>query len=395
MGTGTSFGVFFKELAFEFSLSRATTSAIFSVRMVLGSVSAVFIGWALDRFGPKIIVLIMGGLTGLSLILTGQTTATWQVFSTFGVLLAMGSGAAYTAVMSTVSHWFNRQRGLAIGIVGSGAGLGTVFFAPFAAYLITDYNWRVAYIVIAVIVIVFIMPLSLVLKRDPGEIGILPDGVKPEPSDMELFNQASIQEIPQSHSLSMPNIFRTRSFWIIGLLWLSTAFIMFLLLTHIVPHITDIGFSPMQAATFLSLNGIANMSGMIIMGSVSDRIGKKIIAVICSLIPISFILWLVWADELWILFLIAVAIGFGEGGQGAVVTALIGDTFGVANIGKLMGMLALGWAIGAGLGPVIGGLIFDKVGNYSPAFMIVMVVMLMRTLFIILIRQEVNVSEPN
>ena len=395
MGTSTSFGVFFKELVTEFGLTRATASAIFSSRMVLGSIFAILGGWALDRFGPKVIILIMGGLTGLSLILTSQTTATWQLFATFSVLLAMGSGASYTVVMSTISRWFNRQRGLAVGIVGSGGGLGTVIFAPFAAYLITDFDWRVAYIVMAVIAMVFIMPLSLVLKRDPDEIGAFPDGVKSEPADRQFSGQTPVHGIPQSNSLSMSQIFRTRSFWLISSLWLLTAFSMFLLLIHVVPHITDIGFSYIQGATFLSLNGIAIMAGMIIMGSVSDRIGKKITAVICSLVPVGFILWLVWVDELWILYLIAMVYGFAQGGHGVAVTALIGDTFGVANMGKLMGMLGLGWAIGAGLGPVIGGLIFDKAGEYSLAFMIVAAVMLMRALFIILIRREVNTPEYN
>lgn len=394
-GTLTSFGVFFKELVTEFSLTRTTTSAIFSSRMVLGSIFAIFGGWALDRFGPKIIVLIMGGLTGLSLILTSQTTATWQLFATFSVLLAMGTGASYTVVMSTISRWFNRQRGLAVGIVGSGMGLGTVIFAPFATYLIADFNWRIAYIVMAVIAIVFIMPLSLVLKRDPDEIGALPDGVKSEPSDRQFSGQTPVNGIPKSNSLSMSQVFRARSFWLFSSLWLSTSFTLFLLLTHVVPHITDIGFSSIQAATFLSLNGIAAMAGMIIMGSVSDRIGKKKTAIICSLLSVGFVLLLVWADELWVLYLIAAVYGFAQGGHGAAVTALIGDIFGVANIGKLIGALSLGWAIGAGLGPVIGGLIFDKTGDYALAFMIVAAVMLTRALFIIPIRREVNTPECN
>lgn len=394
-GTLTSFGVFFKELVTEFSLTRTTTSAIFSSRMVLGSIFAIFGGWALDRFGPKVIVLIMGGLTGLSLILTSQTTATWQLFATFSVLLAMGTGASYTVVMSTISRWFNRQRGLAVGIVGSGMGLGTVIFAPFATYLIADFNWRIAYIVMAVIAIVFIMPLSLVLKRDPDEIGALPDGVKSEPSDRQFSGQTPVNGIPKSNSLSMSQVFRTRSFWLFSSLWLSTSFTLFLLLTHVVPHITDIGFSSIQAATFLSLNGIAAMAGMIIMGSVSDRIGKKKTAIICSLLSVGFVLLLVWADELWVLYLIAAVYGFAQGGHGAAVTALIGDTFGVVNIGKLIGALSLGWAIGAGLGPVIGGLIFDKTGDYALAFMIVAAVMLTRALFIIPIRREVNTPECN
>ncbi|MDP2729045.1 MAG: MFS transporter [Dehalococcoidales bacterium] len=395
MGTSSSFGVFFKELASEFNLSRTTTSAIFSGYMVLGSAFPVLGGWALDRFGPKVIVLIMGGVTGLALILISRTTAAWQLFLTFSLLLSMGSRASYTIVMSTASRWFNRQRGLAVGIVGAGQALGTVIFAPLAAYIISSFDWRIAYIVMGVIAIVFIMPMSLVLKKDPDEIGTFPDGVKSEPVDSQFSSRAPVHGISQSTSLSMFQALRTRSFWLFNLLWLSSAFSLFLLLTHVVPHITDMGFSSIQAATFLSLNGIAAMAGGIIMGTVSDRVGKKRTAVICSLLSVGFVLSLVWADKLWVLYLVAVVLGFAQGGEGIATTALIADTFGVANIGKIMGTLSVSWGIGAGLGPVSGGLIYDKIGDYALAFMIMAVMTLVRALFIILIRPKITTAGDN
>lgn len=178
LGSNSIFGVFFKELESEFHLTRATTSAVFSVSMLLISVFSVISGWAVDRYGPRIVLSLMGLFTGLSLLLTSQTNVAWQLFLTYGVLLAMGTGASYTVTMSTVSRWFEKKRGLAVGIAGSGGGVGIVVMAPLATYLITNFDWRMAFIVIGLIAWVVVIPVAQLLKKDPQEIGALPDGVK-------------------------------------------------------------------------------------------------------------------------------------------------------------------------------------------------------------------------
>ena len=168
LGTSTSFGVFFKSIAGEFDLSRATTSAVFSISMLLLCVFSVLGGLALDRYGPRIVLFFMGLFTGLSLLLTSQVNATWQLFVTYSLLMAMGSGATYVVTMSTISRWFDRKRGLAVGIAGSGGGMGLVAMAPFAAYLIYNFDWRMAYIVMGLVAWVIIIPLSRLLKKGPA-----------------------------------------------------------------------------------------------------------------------------------------------------------------------------------------------------------------------------------
>ena len=99
-GTRNSFGVFFKSLESEFDLNRATTSGIFSAYMVLGAAFAVLGGWALDRYGARITILLMGLFTGASLLLTSQASAIWQLFASYSLLLALGTGAGYTMLMA-------------------------------------------------------------------------------------------------------------------------------------------------------------------------------------------------------------------------------------------------------------------------------------------------------
>jgi MFS family permease len=391
MGLNTSFGVFFKSLESAFDLTRATTSAIFSGRMALACVFSILGGWALDRYGPRIVLLLMGVFLGLSMLLTGQTNAVWQLFVTYSLFFAMGSGATYVVSSSTLLRWFDKKRGLALGIAGMGGGLGTVIMAPLATYLITDFDWRVAFVVLGLIGWAIVIPASLLLKKDPAEIGELPDGAKSEAS-APANELGTASESLQPIEPSLVGTFQTRGFWLYLLIWLSFAFSGFLVLTHIVPHATDIGYSAGQAAAILSLFGGALIVGRLLVGILADRISRRTMAIICSLFQVGIVLWLIWAQELWMLYLFAVVYGFTQGGMTTALTALAGDTFSLSNIGKILGLLDVGFAIGAAIGPVFGGYIFDVNQNYSLAFLIVAVVMLFRTLFIALIRLKTGQS---
>ena len=389
-GTRFSFGVFFKSIESEFDLTRVATSGIFSVYMVLGGVFAILGGWALDRYGPRIIVLLMGLFTGLSLLLTSQTNSSWQLFITYSLLLAIGTGAMYVVVMSTVSRWFDKKRGLVLGIASSASGLGIFGAAPFAAYLISNFGWRMSYIVMGLIALLIVIPLSRLLRKDPYEIGALPDGAKSDSREMGEQKPKNKEGSIQAADLSLLQVFRTRSFWLLGFIWLLYASCIVLVLIHIVPHATDIGISTMEAAVILSLIGGANAAGRVLMGSVSDSIGGKAAAIICSLLQVGAMVWLIWSQELWMFYLFALVYGFAYGGLVPPVTALIVDTFGLRNIGVILGMLDIGWGVGAAIGPAIGGLIFDVSNSYSIAFLIGVAAMLIVTLLIFLIRRETS-----
>ncbi len=381
-GVHFSFGVFFKSIESEFNLTRAVTSTILSTNLLLAGVCAFLGGWALDRHGPRIVILLMALFTGLSLLLTSQTNSLWQLFITYSLLLAMGSGSMYVVTMSTVSRWFDKKRGLALGIAGSGTGLGMVIMAPFATYLISNFDWRMAYFIIGVIVWLVVIPLSRLLKKDPYEIGALPDGVKVHSGNIN--EEDSLRSV----DLSLSQVFRTRSFWLFTFTWSFFAANIFLVFTHLVPHAIDIGFSAAEGATVLSLLGGAGIAGRVLMGIASDRIGRKAAVIICTLLLAGAMVWLIRAQELWALYLFALVYGFAFGGIGSTGAALISDIFGLRQIGAILGVLELCFGIGAAIGSVIGGLIFDISNSYSLAFLFGAVAMLAATLLIALIRRE-------
>ena len=386
-GINYSFGVFLKPLESEFGLTRGVISGVFSIYMLFGCVFGIWGGWAVDRYGPKIVALFMGLFTGLSLLLTSQTNAPWQLFITYSLLLPLGTGATYMVIMATASRWFDKKRGLALGIASSGGGLGALLMAPFATYLITNVGWRVAYIIMGLIAWLVMIPLSRLLRKDPSEIGALPDGTKPVSSETGMEEEIR-EDNTQLTGFSLFQASKTGSFWLLGAIWLLYAFCYLMMITHIVPHATDIGIPAMEAATVLSLIGGSNIVGRLLMGRVSDGIGRRTTAIICALLVSGAMIWLIWSRDLWMLYLFGVVCGFFFGGFDPAVTALIGDTFGLRSIGMIMGVLNVAFGIGAAIGPVVGGFVFDASRSYSITFLAGALAMLLAALLATLIRKK-------
>ncbi len=389
IGTRFSFGVFFKSVGSEFDLTRAVTSSLFSVYMLFCAVFSLVGGWALDRYGPRLVVFLLGLFTGLSLLLTSQASSLWQLYFSYSLLLSMGTGPTYPVIMSTVSKWFERKRGLAMGIALSGVAFGIIAIAPFAAYLIANVGWRMSYIVMGLVAWFIVISLSRLLRNDPSKVGALPDGDKLGTGGTEAENK---EESPHHAGFSLLQAFRARSFWLIFTVWLFSAFSITLVMTHVVPYATDTGISAMKAATIISLIGGFNVLSSLLIGRVSDIVGRKIPAIICALLQAGAMVWLIWAHELWMFYLFAVVFGISWGGLNVSATTLTADIFGGRNLGTIIGAIGVAFSIGGATGPFIGGLIFDVSNSYSMAFMIGATAMLVAATLVALTRKEANLE---
>jgi MFS family permease len=390
LGTRYSFGVFLTSIEGEFGVSRGETSGVFSAYMLSCGLLSIIGGWALDRYGPRKVAFVMASFTGLSLLLTSQANAAWQLFITYGLLLSLGTGPLYTVVNSTASRWFSKKRGFAVGITSSGGGLGAIVIAPFAAYLVSSFDWRTAFAVLGLVSWVIMATMSLLLRKDPGNMGLSPDGVKSEPSETG-------REREESHAWSadytVVQASKMSPFWFLGLTWVFISLSLHLIFVHAVPYAVDMGISPLDAAVMLSLMGVASIPGRLVIGKVSDTIDRKALGVACALVQAGTLLWLMWTNGLWMLYTFAIVYGFLWGGSGAVVTALIGDVFGTRSLGAIMGMMSAGWALGAAIGPALGGYIFDASGSYFTAFATGAAAVLISALFVALIRRRKSDEE--
>lgn len=365
MGIRYSFGVFVKTFDVDFQMTRAATSGVFSLYMLFGSLIAILGGWAMDRYGPRKVCIFMGCFTAMSLISTSQVRAAWQLLITYSLFLSLGTSAIYGVVNSTTSRWFLEKRGTAVGITSAGGGVGAVILAPFATYLISSFDWRAAFIVIGAMSGMGMIAASIILVKDPRDIGHLPYGMKSEPVEKD----STTKEIGiDPTSLTLGQACRIKPFWLLGLTWLFLSLGLHMVIIHVVPYAVDMGVSPMDAAFILSVMGIANIPGRLIVGKLSDVIGSKAVGVSCALIQFGAMLWLIGSSRLWMFYAFAAVFGLLWGGSATIITVLTANIFGMRSLGAIMGMMSGGWAIGAAIGPAIGGYFFDVSGNYFMAF---------------------------
>ncbi len=380
-GIRFSFGVFFKSLEQDFDLTRALTSGIFSVYMLLGSVFALAGGWMADRYGPRIVLLIMSGLTFLGLVLSSQVTALWHLFLSYSLLVGIGTGPTYVIATSTATRWFQKQRGLALAIVTCGVGLGSILMAPVAAYLIENYQWRFSFIIIGLIALIILIPCSLFFKKPSGEVI-----VSSETKGTAAVSPNSSEVSKDTTEFSLSHALRSRNFWLIGSIWFCYSFCLFTIMTHIVPYATDSGITPLQAASILSVLGFASMPSRIVMGIVSDRFGRKPAGLIGAGLMVVAMVLLIQSPNPWLLYVFAVIFGVAYGGLTPSTTAIVGDTFGVRHIGTIIGTLEIGWMLGAAIGPALAGYIFDNTSNYFLAFLVGIVLSLIIVVLFLLIK---------
>lgn len=386
--------MFFNSLETEFGIDRTAISGIFSAHMLLSSAFSILGGWALDRYGPRKVAFVMGLAAGLSLVTSSLVHSLWQLYATYSLLLAVGSGSIFVIANTTTSRWFVKKRGFAVGITSSASSAGQVVMAPFATVLLTHFDWRMSFIILGLITWIILLPVSGLMKRDPADLGLLPDGVKPNPTVTKPENTKN-RKNTQEEGLALSESCKTREFWLMALIWLLLSMSVNLVLTHSIPHAIDLGISPMDAALIVSLIGAGSMAGRLGFGRLSDNIGRKIPALIGATMQVALLVWLIWIKELWMFYLFAVIFGYAWGGLGAAITVIIGDVFGVRSLGVVMGAISAGWMIGAAIGPAVGGMAYDASGTYSTAFAIAASGMLITAILTILVRPGSLKSKAN
>lgn len=361
-GIRYSYGVFFQSLEEEFNWSRALTSGVFSVYMVVGAIFAILGGWIADRYGAKMVFLAMGiaGFAGLAL--TSRANTLWQVLLSFSLLFAAGSGPTYALSTSLITRWFTKGRALALAIVTSGVGLGAIIMAPVASYLIERFDWRTSFLVMGFIALLFV-PFSFLFKRTAAEIK---DTAVKKSGNAEAGKFG--RENPNPDGFSITEAVKTRNFRLLIVTWFFFSFCVFIVATHLVRHAIDMGIDPLQAASLISINGAANIPGRLVGGVLSDRWGRRPVALVSASFMVAAYIWLTQSSGLWMLYVFSAVFGAAYGCLAPPTACIIGDTFGLRNIGAIFGLLEVGWVLGAASGPALAGYFFDTTGTYSLAF---------------------------
>ena len=361
-GTFCSFGVFFKPLLAEFvGWSRATISGAASLCYLLTGFLGIITGRLNDRFGPRLVMVVCGFFFGLGYLLMSQINTIWQLYLFYSGVVSIGLSAADVPLLSTIARWFTKRRATMSGIVKAGTGTGILIMPIVASRLISTYDWRTAYIVLGIMGLVFIISAAQFLRRDPGQMGQLPNGE-------EKPNAGSLDSADEGFSLREAT--HLRQFWITCAIYFLVLFCSLTILVHIAPHAEDLGISATNAASMISIIGGASIVGRLMMGSAGDRIGNKLALIICFLILAVALFWLQLANELWMLYLFAAIYGVAHGGFLALISPMVADLFGMGSHGVILGIVFFSGSIGGAIGPVLAGSIFDMADSYQSAFLI-------------------------
>lgn len=360
-GTFFSFGIFFKPVLTEFGWTRAATSGAYSLAFILSGLLSMIAGRLNDRFGPRLVITACGVLMGSGYLLMSHISTIWQLYLFYGIIIGAGYSATNIPMLSTVARWFVKRKGLMSGMVVSGIGVGMMIMPPVSRWLISTYDWRTAYTFIGFIVLVTIILAGQFMRRDPGQMGLLPYG------ECEVKKQVSVTE---ARVLSLGEAIHTRKFWLFFAILVSIGFWLQAVFVHITPHATDIGVSPAAAATILTVMGALSIPGKIILGSAGDKIGNRLAYIIFLVLVSASLFWLVPANQLWMLYLFAIVFGFGQGGGSALWSPIVAELFGMSSHGVILGAINVGHTIGGTVGPVIAGYIFDTTGSYYLAFIL-------------------------
>ena len=356
-GAINSSAVFFVPVLKHFGWTRAKFSVAMSIGWVTGGATGPLIGWLADRVNPKRMIVFGATITGVLYILQSRAT-TFGEFLAINGLFGICVGASTTIPCSIlIASWFERQRGLAIGIAFAAAPIGGAGMTPLANYIITVAGWRAGYFALALPILVVVVPLVVLLvrpanSRDDGASAAAADAPEPVPIQVSGF------ELWQAR--------KTRSFWLICAVQILVGSTLGMG-PHYVAYLTGLGYSAAFAATVVSMFLVMTTLGALLGGPFSDRVGARIAMTGTCILGALGAAGLMGASHALGLMVTILAGGFALGAYGVQMPLVIIESLGVKRFGSLMGVTGVFYTIGAFISPIVAGRIFDVTGSYEIA----------------------------
>jgi OFA family oxalate/formate antiporter-like MFS transporter len=332
------------------------------------SLLGFFLGRMTDRLGPRVILICGSICLGLGIALISVVSVPWHLYVVYGLLASWGMSATYVTANPIIVKWFIAKRGLAVGLAQSGLGIGIILIPPLVGVLIACFGWRFACITLGAAVLIVLFAMSFFLIGHPEIIGQLPDGRK-KPSSFQpqdSLREALLQEV----TWTVGEAIRTKSFWVLTAAFFCTWLFVFLPLVHMVIFALDIGLSRESALIALSFLGGSSALGRLVMGAISDRIGRKTALGLSIGMQAFSWFWILGTHNNWMLIIFACVFGLSYGGVSSIFPSIVGDYFGRLKAASVIGAIFTLSGIAAACGPVVGGYIYDLTNSYCMAFIL-------------------------
>lgn len=371
-----AFTVFLEPMHRELGWSNASMAGAFSLALLLSGVVGLPLGRWLDHFGPRAL-MTAGSCVAVALLLAWSAVRTLPAF----YLIWAGLGVAMAAVLYepafwVVSAWFARRRGLALTVLTVIAGLASVIYVPLSGWLVAAQGWRRALVILALLVLVGTLPIhALLLRRRPEDLGLVPDG-KPIPATVGPLAAGGAGRDDGTVGQAM----RDSVFWLVTSAFFSSALCTGAVFVYLVPYLTQRGYPPQVAATFVGLIGLMALPGRLLLTPLGDRISRALTtaAIFVAQALACALLLLIPSVVGVVLFIILFGAGFGA--VSPARAGLVVDYYGPTHFGRINSVVAFAVSVARGLAPALAGIVYLRTGTYRSVFWILAALTLLAAL---------------
>jgi MFS family permease len=346
IGAMFSLAVFLGPMSASTGWGRATISTAMTLDFLIMGVAGFAWGTASDRFGPRIVVLSGAILLGAGLLVASRAITPLGFQLGFGVLVGVAAGAFFAPMIATVTAWFDTQRALAVSLVSAGVGVAPMTVSPFAAWLISHYDWRTAMATIGVFAWILLIPAALLVRRAPP-----------------IENRTATTQTAGSGP-SLKAALASPQFLVLGMTFFFCCAAHSGPIFHVVSYAISCGVPTMAAVSIYSLEGLSGLGGRLLLGVAADRLGVKPVLICGLLVQSLAIMGYLFASRLNEFYLLSLVFGAAYGGVMPLYAVLARDYFEQRLMGSVFGAATMLSSLGMALGPVAGGWVFDTYHNY-------------------------------
>ena len=361
------FTAVFEPIAEEFEWSYAQISLASSLRGLEMGLLAPFMGFLVDRYGPRRLIFIGSIIACAGFLLLSRVNSLPMFYIAFALLAFGMSTTGGTVLMTAIANWFRRRVGVAMGIVASGFGLGGLL-VPVVTVLIDSLEWRTAMVVVGVGILVIVLPLSFIVRHRPEPYGYQPDGELIKPVDVSDFRSPRpVEEI----NIPARQAIKSRTFWQLGISSMCHAFVVGAVVTHMMPYLSSLGIVRATSSVVAFILPAASIIGRLGSGWLAIRYGSRRVfaASFISMTAGTLIFGYISTGMMWLIVPFVITFSLGWGCSVTSRLSLMVESFGRGSFGKIMGFISGMMMLGHVTGAPLAGWVYDTWGSYQGAWL--------------------------